>query len=91
MCYESNFHYHFYGYHSLLQYCIITEGTAWDLREHPTLKKMFDFPLRYLLTDGTLPSLNDASSRMSVATLAPYFIDRSALVRRRFKRWGCTP
>ncbi|WP_028547506.1 heparinase II/III domain-containing protein [Paenibacillus sp. UNC451MF] len=73
MWYEGNFHYHFYGYHSLLQYCILVEGTSWDLRAHPALKKMFDFPLYYILPDGSLPSMNDASSKMSIPTLAPYY------------------
>ncbi|MCZ8516580.1 heparinase II/III family protein [Paenibacillus filicis] len=73
MWYEGNFQYHFYGYHSLLQYCILVEGTQWDLLDHPVLKRMFDLPLSYLLPDGTLPNLNDASYAMSVASLAPYY------------------
>lgn len=73
MWYEGNFQYHFYGYHSLLQYCVFVEGTSWDLLAHPTLKRMFDFPLSYVLPDGSLPNLNDASYRMTLATLAPYY------------------
>lgn len=73
MWYEGNFHYHFYGYHSLLQYCILLEGTVWDLKEHPVLKRMFDFPLNYLLPDGSLPNLNDSSYRMTLPSLAPYY------------------
>lgn len=73
MWYEGNFQYHFYGYHSLLQYGILVGGTVWCLKEHPALKRMFDFPLRYILPDGTLPNMNDASYTLSVASLAPYY------------------
>ncbi|UQZ82718.1 Heparinase II/III-like protein [Paenibacillus konkukensis] len=71
--YEGSFQYHFYGCHSLLQYCILVEGTQWDLLDFPVLKRMFDLPLSYILPDGTLPNLNDASYGMSVASLAPYY------------------
>jgi hypothetical protein len=73
MWYEGAFQYHFYGYHSLLQYVILVENTAWDLRKHPALKRMFDFPLGYILPDGTLPNLNDASYPYDIQRLAPYY------------------
>ncbi|MCR8634381.1 heparinase II/III family protein [Paenibacillus radicis (ex Xue et al. 2023)] len=73
MWYEGAFQYHFYGYHSLLQYAILVEHTEWDLKAHPTLKKMFDFPLGYILPDGTLPNLNDASYTANIQRLAPYY------------------
>ncbi|MDQ0191743.1 heparinase II/III domain-containing protein [Paenibacillus wynnii] len=71
--YEGNFHYHYYAFDSLLKYAILVEGTQWELRTHPAIKRLFDFPLGYLLPDGTLPNINDASSGKRLADLAPYY------------------
>lgn len=73
MWYEGNFHYHYYAFDSLLKYAILVEGTTWDLREHPALKLMFDYPLGYLLPDGSFPNLNDASFNKTICDLAPYY------------------
>lgn len=73
MWYEGNFHYHYYAFDSLLKYAMLVEGTAWELSAHPAIKRLFDFPLGYLLPDGTLPNLNDASSGKRLADLAPYY------------------
>ncbi|WP_366296202.1 heparinase II/III family protein [Paenibacillus sp. AN1007] len=71
--YEGNFHYHYYAFDSLLKYAILVEGTQWDLCKHPAMKRLFDFPLGYLLPDGTLPNINDASFDKKLADLAPYY------------------
>lgn len=57
--YEGVFLYHFFAFAPVLSYCLLTEGTSRDLREHPAMRKMFDFPLDYLLADGTFPAVND--------------------------------
>ncbi|MBO9609262.1 MAG: heparinase II/III family protein [Paenibacillaceae bacterium] len=68
--YEGAFGYHFYALHPILKYCQIVEGSPWDLRHHATLKRMFDFPLRYLLTDGSFPSVNDGSRHAMIHSFA---------------------
>lgn len=67
--YEGVFLYHYFAFYPILAYCLFVEGTEWDLRGHSKLRQMFDFPLDYVLTDGTFPSINDLSSK---ATLHSY-------------------
>ncbi|WP_341347165.1 heparinase II/III family protein [Paenibacillus sp. FSL H3-0469] len=71
--YEGNFHYHYYAFDSLLKYAVLVEDTPWELRTHPAIKRMFDYPLGYLLPDGTLPNINDASFGKKLADLARYY------------------
>lgn len=71
--YEGNFNYHFYAFESILTYCFLAEGTQWDLRNHPTLVKMFDFPLAFILPDGSFPMMNDASSQGSIKSYARFY------------------
>lgn len=71
--YEGAFAYHFYGLYPILQFALAAEGTPWDIRYHSKLKRMFDFPLRFILPDGTFPSINDTSSAVSIQTCARYY------------------
>lgn len=71
--YEGAFAYHFYGLYPILQFALAAEGTPWDIRHHSKLKRMFDFPLRYILPDGTFPSINDTSSTVSIQTCARFY------------------
>lgn len=71
--YEGNVQYHFYAFKSLLNYALMAEGTTWDVWNTPGLKSMFDYPLHWILPDGSLPSLNDAGSADSISTYAPFY------------------
>lgn len=71
--YEGAFAYHFYGLYPILQFALAAEGTPWDIRYHPKLRRMFDFPLQFILPDGTFPSINDTSSVVSIQTCARYY------------------
>lgn len=71
--YEGAFAYHFYCLYPILQFALAAEGTPWDIRYHAKLKRMFDFPLRFILPDGTFPSINDTSSAVSIQTCARYY------------------
>ncbi|TYP74833.1 alginate lyase [Paenibacillus methanolicus] len=71
--YEGAFHYHYYALHPVLQYGLAVEGTPWDIRMHPSIKRMFDSPLDYIGPDGVFPSLNDASSIAAIGSFAPYY------------------
>ncbi|MDR6882418.1 heparinase II/III family protein [Bacillus sp. 3255] len=71
--YEGAFQYHFYTLHPIIQYCMIVEGSSWDLRYNPKIKSMFDFPLDYILPDGFFASLNDASSKAGLHSYAHFY------------------
>ncbi|MDQ0899391.1 heparinase II/III family protein [Paenibacillus sp. V4I7] len=71
--YEGAFTYHYYAFDSILYYSMLVENTKWDLHQHPALRSMFDFPLDFILPDGSFPRLNDASSVSSLFTYAPYY------------------
>ncbi|SFB07758.1 Heparinase II/III-like protein [Cohnella sp. OV330] len=73
MWYEGNFHYHFYAFESLLRCAMMVEGTGSQLNGLPVLERMFNLPLGYVLPDGRLPNVNDASYGMTLADLAPYY------------------
>jgi hypothetical protein len=71
--YEGSFSYHYYALNPIIYYCLLTEGTQWDLRMLPELKAMFDLPLGFVLPNGKLPSWNDTPPGKSLAGLAPYY------------------
>ncbi len=71
--YEGAFSYHYYGFYPILQYGLLVEGTEWDIRSHPTIKRMFDFPLRFILPDGKFPSINDTSVQSSIQSYAHFY------------------
>jgi|GEM_PF-3946186 len=71
--YEGNLHYHFYAFASLLHYALLAEGTPWDIWGLPKVRLMFDFPLRFIMPDGTLPAMNDAKPGSDIRDYAPYY------------------
>lgn len=71
--YEGSFSYHFYAMNPIIYYCLLTEGTDWDLRRLPQLKAMFDFPLRFILPDGKFPNWNDSTLDKGIADFASYY------------------
>ncbi|RTE11225.1 heparinase II/III domain-containing protein [Paenibacillus whitsoniae] len=71
--YEGAFTYHYYAFDSVLYYCMLVEYTDWELHYHPAFRCMFDFPLNFILPDGSLPRLNDASSVSSLFTYVPFY------------------
>jgi hypothetical protein len=72
--YEGAFQYHYYALSPIVEYGLLAEGTKWDIMTLPEVKKMFDFPLSFLLPDGSFPSLNDASTKTSL-TSYPHFYE----------------
>ena len=59
MWYENSWGYHFYTLSAMVQ---IVEGArrlGIDLWSHPTLKRMFTLPVRYVMADGSLPRFGD--------------------------------
>nr|WP_306812771.1 heparinase II/III family protein [Paenibacillus soyae] len=75
--YEGAFTYHYYAMEPILQYALTVEGSDWDIRRIPSvndaLKRMFDFPLRFLLPGGMFPALNDASKVVGIESFIPYY------------------
>ncbi|WP_373229291.1 heparinase II/III family protein [Cohnella sp.] len=71
--YEGNAQYHFYAFKSLLNYALMAEGTLLDIYNYRALKLMFDYPLHLVLSDGTMPSLNDGGPRDGIGTFAPFY------------------
>lgn len=71
--YEGNVQYHFYAFKSLLHYAMVAEGTAFEIWQHPALKKMFDFPLNLVMRNGLMPTLNDAGLGDGIGSYAPFY------------------
>jgi hypothetical protein len=71
--YEGIFHYHYYAFNPILEYALVVEGTEWDIRSHPALRKMFDHPMNFILPDGSFTKRNDATTNATIGSYAPYY------------------
>jgi hypothetical protein len=71
--YEGAIQYHYYALGPIMEYGLLAEGTQWDIMMFPEVKKMFDFPLSFLLPDGSFPSLNDASTKANFTSYTRFY------------------
>ncbi|MDF2935069.1 MAG: hypothetical protein K0Q90_442 [Paenibacillaceae bacterium] len=71
--YEGVVHYHFYALHPILQYGWAVENTPWDNRGLEPIRRMLDFPLRFIQPDGSFLRRHDATSAVNIGTYAPYY------------------
>jgi hypothetical protein len=71
--YEGVVHYHFYALHPILQYGWAVENTPWDIRGLEPIRRMLDFPLRFIQPDGSFLRRHDATSMVNIGTYAPYY------------------
>jgi hypothetical protein len=77
--YEGSWGYHFYALDALVQMAEMSARNGFDLWAEPSLRKMFDLPLRLSFADGTLAPFNDSRS----ANLANY----DGMYEMAYARW----
>jgi hypothetical protein len=71
--YEGVVNYHFYALHPILQYGWAVENTPWAVRRLEPIRRMLDFPLRFIQPDGSFLRRHDATSKANIGTYAPYY------------------
>ncbi len=71
--YEGVVNYHFYALHPILQYGWAVENTPWAVRGLEPIRRMLDFPLRFIQPDGSFLRRHDATSKANIGTYAPYY------------------
>ncbi len=71
--YEGVVNYHFYALHPILQYGWAVENTRWDIRGLEPVRRMLDFPLRFIQPDGSFLRRHDATSKVNIGTYAPFY------------------
>ncbi len=62
MWYESSWSYHFYTYRALGRHAQGAAHLGMDLWNHPKMKKMLTLPLDFVMADGSVPRIGDATT-----------------------------